>query len=85
MMQWRLRCHTESFANNGLRWEDSQIFWHRRDNVNDHRAAAIDLQAEKPARPAAPCASYCYHAFVVLETMLVICCCLLYTSPSPRD
>ena len=34
----------------------------RRDNGNDHRAAAIDLQAEKPARPAAPCASYCYHA-----------------------
>ena len=32
------------------------------DNVNDHRAAAIDLQAEKPARPAAPCASYCYPA-----------------------
>ena len=32
------------------------------DNVNDHRAAAIDLQAEKAARPAAPCASYCYHA-----------------------
>ena len=30
------------------------------DNVNDHRAAAIDLQAEKAARPAAPCASYCY-------------------------
>ena len=34
------------------------------DNVNDHRAAAIDLQAEKPARPAAPCASYCYPTFV---------------------
>ena len=32
------------------------------DNVNDHRAAAIDLQAEKAARLAAPCASYCYHA-----------------------
>ena len=31
-------------------------------NVNDHRAAAIDLQAEKSARPAAPCASYCYPA-----------------------
>ena len=30
------------------------------DNVDDHRAAAIDLQAEKPARPAAPSASYCY-------------------------
>ena len=30
------------------------------DNGNDHRAAAIDLQAEKAARPAAPCASYCY-------------------------
>ena len=35
------------------------------DNVNDHRAAAIDLQAEKAARPAAPCATYCYHAIVV--------------------
>ena len=33
-------------------------------NVNDHRAAAIDLQAEKAARPAAPCASYCYHAII---------------------
>ena len=29
---------------------------HERDNGNDHRAAAIDLQAEKAARPAAPCA-----------------------------
>ena len=34
-----------------------------RDNGNVHRAAAKDLQAEKPARPAAPCATYCYHAF----------------------
>ena len=33
-----------------------------RDNGNDHRAAAKDLQAEKAARPAAPCATYCYHA-----------------------
>jgi len=33
-----------------------------RNNGNDHRAAAIDLQAEQAARPAAPCASYCYHA-----------------------
>ena len=32
------------------------------DNGSDHRAAAIDLQAEKAARPAAPCALYCYHA-----------------------
>ena len=31
-------------------------------NVNDHRAAAIDMQAEKATRPAAPCASYCYRA-----------------------
>ena len=38
-----------------------------RDNVNDHRAAAIDLQAEKAARPAAPCASYCYHAFACAD------------------
>ena len=36
----------------------------RRNNGNDHRAAAIDLQAEKTARPAAPCASYCYPAVV---------------------
>ena len=35
---------------------------HKRDNVKDHRAAVIDLQAEKAARPAAPCASYCYVA-----------------------
>ena len=32
-------------------------------NVNVHRAAAKDMQAEKAARPAAPCATYCYHAF----------------------
>ena len=32
------------------------------DNVNVHRAAAKDMQAEKTARPAAPCATYCYHA-----------------------
>ena len=35
----------------------------KRYNGNDHRAAAIDLQAEKAARPAAPCASYCYSSF----------------------
>ena len=34
----------------------------KRDNVNVHRAAANDLQAEKAARPAAPCATYCYPA-----------------------
>jgi hypothetical protein len=33
-----------------------------RDNGNVHRAAAKDMQAEKAARPAAPCATYCYHA-----------------------
>ena len=33
-----------------------------RDNGNDHRAAAKVMQAEKAARPAAPCASYCYPA-----------------------
>ena len=33
------------------------------DNGNDHRAAAIDLQARKATRPATPCASYCYPAF----------------------
>ena len=32
----------------------------KRDNVNVHRAAAKILQAEKAARPAAPCATYCY-------------------------
>ena len=32
------------------------------DNGNVHRAAANDLQAEKAARPAAPCATYCYTA-----------------------
>ena len=32
------------------------------DNVNVHRAAAKVLQAKKPARPAIPCASYCYPA-----------------------
>ena len=37
------------------------------DNGNDHRAAAIDLQAEKAARPAAPCASYCYPAWQCLK------------------
>ena len=36
--------------------------WHERDNGNVHRAAAKDMQAEKTARPAAPCATYCYRA-----------------------
>ena len=36
------------------------------DNVNVHRAAAKDMQAEKAARPAAPCATYCYHAFSLM-------------------
>ena len=40
------------------------------DNGNDHRAAAIDLQAEKAARPAAPCATYCYHAVCLYERFL---------------
>ena len=34
-------------------------------NVNVHRAAANILQAEKAARPADPCATYCYHAIMV--------------------
>ena len=38
------------------------LYMVRRDNGNVHRAAAKDLQAEKPARPAAPCATYCYTA-----------------------
>ena len=42
--------------------EPSFLHFLKRDNVNDHRAAAIDLQAEKAARPVAPCASYCYPA-----------------------
>ena len=37
-----------------------------RDNGNVHRAAAKDMQAEKAARPAAPCATYCYHAVLQL-------------------
>ena len=40
----------------------TEKFFLESDNVNDHRAAAIDLQAEKAARPAAPCATYCYAA-----------------------
>ncbi|WP_419193732.1 hypothetical protein, partial [Novipirellula herctigrandis] len=32
-------------------------------NGNVHRAAAKDMQAEKAARPAAPCATYCYPSF----------------------
>ena len=32
----------------------------KHDNVNVHRAAANILQAEKAARPADPCATYCY-------------------------
>ena len=38
------------------------------DNVNVHRAAAKVLQAEKAARPAAPCATYCYHALSGIVT-----------------
>ena len=34
----------------------------KQDNGNVHRAAAKVLQAEKAARPAAPCATYCYPA-----------------------
>ena len=33
------------------------------DNGNVHRAAANIMQAGKAARPAAPCATYCYTAF----------------------
>ena len=42
------------------------------DNVNDRRAAVIDLQAEKAAQPAAPCASYCYHAVGTLSLRIVL-------------
>ena len=38
------------------------VHWIKRDNGNVHRAAAKILQAEKAARPAAPCATYCYPA-----------------------
>ena len=38
------------------------------DNGNVHRAAAKVLQAEKAARPAAPCATYCYVAIVYGST-----------------
>jgi hypothetical protein len=38
-----------------------------RDNVNVHRAAANILQAEKAARPAAPCATYCYAAMFAAD------------------
>ena len=31
-------------------------------NGNVHRAAAKNMQAKKVARPAAACATYCYHA-----------------------
>ena len=37
------------------------------DNVNDHRAAAIDLQAEEAARPAAPCAPILHCRLVKLR------------------
>ena len=50
---------TPAVIRNDLSEIRSTIFLER-DNGSDHRAAAIDLQAEKAARPAAPCASYCY-------------------------
>ena len=39
-----------------------RFYMFKRYNGNVHRAAAKVLQAEKPAQPAAPCASYCYPA-----------------------
>ena len=39
---------------------------YKRDNGNVHRAAAKDLQAVKAARPAAPCATYCYPTVLFL-------------------
>ena len=60
--------------------EKAAYHFDQSDNVNDHRAAAIDLQAEKPARPAAPCASYCYQAFGSLPKCLsVILACAQYS------
>ena len=43
-------------------------------NVNVHRAAANILQAEKAARPAAPCATYCYPAFALLFSSQTLSC-----------
>ena len=40
-----------------------------RDNGNVHRAAAKILQAEKAARPAAPCATYCYTTFATVKDL----------------
>ena len=48
--------------------------WHylcrKRDNVNDHRTAAIDLQAEKAARPATTCAPYCYRTVWFIRVLI---------------
>ena len=49
----------ERIVNLGSRMESGYF---KRDNVNVHRAAAKVMQAEKAARPAAPCATYCYPA-----------------------
>ena len=45
----------------------------QRDNVNVHRAAAKIMQAGKAARPAAPCATYCYPAICgeIVQTVRV--------------
>jgi len=43
-------------------WASFVLGLSKRDNGDVHRAAARIMQAEKAARPAAPCATYCYHA-----------------------
>ena len=56
-----LRCDSEIALRTSLHHALPRL---SHDNVNDHRAAAKGMQAEKAARPAAPCASYCYTAVV---------------------
>jgi hypothetical protein len=43
-----------------------------RDNGNVHRAAANIMQAEKAARPAAPCATYCFPSISIQQDDLKI-------------
>ncbi|WP_238381193.1 hypothetical protein, partial [Mariniblastus fucicola] len=58
----RKRIGDHSGYDNGNDYQSLHLRLLKRDNVNVHRAAAKDLQAEKAARPAAPCATYCYVA-----------------------
>ena len=84
----------------------SHYLCRKRDNVRDHRAGTIILQAEKSARkPGFACITLLSRAFAFRFRPRVIFthakvdekrhpskpqentlyCCLLYTSPSPRD